>query len=83
MAFKDANPSQLAAASRLQLEELAPLLGLLEAELRQTQERLLVATEVPLMYRLQGKASAFKDVLDLARDAGDRLHRARTLTGKP
>lgn len=83
MAFKDANPSQLAAASRLRLDESAPLLELLESELRQTQERLLVATEVPLMYRLQGKASALKDVLDLASDAGDRMNRSRTLTGKP
>jgi hypothetical protein len=77
MAFKDANPSQLAAASRLQLGEFAPLLGLLESELRQTQDRLLVATETPLMYRLQGKASALKDVLDLVNESGDRLNRSR------
>ena len=83
MAFKSVNDSQLAALSRLRLDEFAPVIQVLQDELDDLRYRLTYAEDDTLLHRLQGRAQLITDFLALVEQSGSRRSQRASHPGRP
>ena len=75
MAFREANYQQLNALSKCRLGEMKAVIDLLEAELADATASLVKADDMARVYRLQGKASVLKDLVEAINASPEQLAR--------